>query len=142
MFRVLTLIVASIFSLIARGEVLGFDMRCFTHRGVEPVNLRFASAYLPEARLSVGYVQYEKFNDSILLSFVGSEETVLDDDRPVEVTTTWREVFKTKFGGEYKVISQGANIYGFSYKSRNGRVTNFEYNSSAIMPNYRGCSWG
>lgn len=142
MFRVLTLIVASIFSLVARGEVLSFEVRCFTHRGEKPVNVSFASAYLPEARLSVGYVQYENSNDSILLSFVGSEETVLDDERPVEVTTTWREVFKTRIGGEYKTISQGANIYGFSYKSRTGQVTNSEYNYSAIMPNYTGCSWG
>ncbi|WP_447748203.1 hypothetical protein [Pseudomonas nicosulfuronedens] len=118
-----------------------FQVRCFTHEAEKPVNVSFATTYIPEGRLNIGYVQYEKSGEAILLKFVRAEEKILADDRPAEVTAIWKEVFKTGFGGEYKVVSQGANIYGFSYKGNSSRVIDFEYNSSAIVPGYTGCNW-
>lgn len=141
MIRAFLFVIVGAFSVCAQSEPLRFWVRCFTHEGERVVNLKFATTYIPEGRLNIGYIQYEKSNASIQLSYVGAEEVVFSEDRPVEVTSTWREVFKSKFGGEYTVVSQGANIYGFSYKGVSGRVMSFKYNDSATLPEYTGCSW-
>lgn len=139
--RVVLFSILGIFSVCAQCDPLKFEVRCLTHEGEKPVNVKFATAYLPAGKLSIGYVQYEKSNKSILLSYVGAEETILSEGRPVEVTSIWREVFKTRFGGECTVVSQGANIYGFSYRSVAGKVTNFVDNQSAANSDYSGCNW-
>ncbi|MBD9677939.1 hypothetical protein IB274_14595 [Pseudomonas sp. PDM18] len=141
MIRALLVLSFVVFPVITHGEELKFDTRCFTHYAKKPVNIKLSTSYVEDGRLNVGYVQYDGSSEAILLVFVGAEERVLDKDRPSEVTTIWKEVFKTKFGGEYKVLSQGANIYGFSYKANSGRVVDFKYNDSANLPDYTGCSW-
>ncbi len=141
MIRAILFVFLGIFSAHAQCEPLRFEVRCLTHEGGKPVNVKFAMAYIPQGKLSIGYVQYEKSSKAILLSYVRAEETILSEDRPVEVTSFWREVFKTKFGGEYTVVSQGVNIYGFSYRSSAGKVTNFVDNQSAANSDYSDCNW-
>lgn len=141
MIRILLFVIVGAFSVYTQCETLRFEVRCLTHEGERPVNVKFATTYIPEGKLSIGYVQYEKSSKSILLSHVGAEEMILSEDRPVEVTSIWREVFKSKFGGEYTVVSQGANVYGFSYKSTAGKVTDFVDNPSAVDSDYSDCNW-
>jgi hypothetical protein len=141
MLKIFLLMTVGAFPVFAKCEPLRFEVRCLTHDGKRPVNVKFAMAYVPDGKLSIGYVQYEKSNRSILLSHVGSEVEFLSKGRPATVTSTWKEVFKERFGGEYTVVSQGVNIYRFSYRSAAGKVTSFENNQSAANSDYSDCNW-
>ncbi|WP_139093115.1 MULTISPECIES: hypothetical protein [unclassified Pseudomonas] len=103
--------------------------------------MKFATAYLAVDKLNIGYVQYQRSSVAIPLFFVGEVERSLSEDRPAEVTSTWQEVFGQKKGGRYTVISQGANIYGFAYRSASGKVFNFKYNADAVTSDYGDCKW-
>jgi hypothetical protein len=60
--------------------------------------------------------------------------------RPWAFTSVWVEVVNGKISGEYEITTQGANIYGFVYKSlRSGKSVSFYQDSEAHGQS--GCEW-
>ncbi|WP_271411945.1 hypothetical protein [Pseudomonas sp. Q1-7] len=129
------------FSVWGRAEE--FEVKCFTYLKSDgaPINLKFSTMFVASDRYRIGYVVYEKPNKPILLYYSGRVERVFEEDRPFEVTTKWREIVEGQPGGEYTIVSQGAIIYSFSYKSISGDVFDFTYNSKATDIGRGECNW-
>ncbi|MCL2161925.1 MAG: DUF1311 domain-containing protein [Betaproteobacteria bacterium] len=78
------------------------------------------------AHWSTSYVKYKNSSKPIHLILKSNEGVETMEGRPWEYTSIWLEVVDGKITGEYKTITQGALIYGFTYKDyRNGRIVDF-----------------
>ncbi|WP_146035982.1 hypothetical protein [Pseudomonas sp. LFM046] len=137
----LAYVVLLIFSVHVNAE--RFEVRCFTSLKNDgtPINIKFSTMFVASDGYRIGYVVYEKPNKPILLYYSGRTERVFEEDRPFEVTTKWKEIIEGKPAGEYTIISQGAIVYGFSYKTKAGEVFDFSYNSKATHAGQGGCNW-
>jgi cellobiose phosphorylase len=124
----------------ASAEPLVFSARCFSNEE-KKINVMFSTAYIADGKLNIGYVLYENSNESIPIFLSSETENFLDEERPVEVTAKWKEIVNSKINGEYIAISQGANIYSFTYRNKSGKITKFKYNPVATTPDYSSCNW-
>lgn len=125
------------------GRAETFDVKCFTHlqkNGV-PINIKFSTMFVALDKYRLGYVVYEKSKEPIPLYFVSNFESVFEEGRPYEVVAKWREIINEELAGEYTVVSQGAVVYDFSYKSKAGEVFRFIYNSMATYSGQGDCNW-
>lgn len=76
----------------------------------------------------------------IPLAFTKKLEVTFDD-RPSEFTYTWSEVIGCKVNGLYVVATQGARFNSSYYKSKSGKITEFEENIEAYNSDGTDCKW-
>ncbi|MHB9799245.1 hypothetical protein ACYCAX_15680, partial [Pseudomonas sp. MT3] len=101
--------------------------------------MRLGGVY--ETRGDSPYVKYEKSSEAIRLVPIRGESEEMAEGRPWQFTTTLMELIDGKPNGEYTVVSQGALIYGFTYKGKNGKVVEFHLNEEAYDPDQPDCVW-
>lgn len=112
------------------------DIRCFQSPGVGKP-LRLAFGFPPEGS-KTAYVRYENGSANIPLKLIKSDAVETAPGRPMEITTTWKEMMPG--GGTYTVVSQGANVYGFTYiRAKDGKAYQFEQDLEAWEEG--GCRW-
>ncbi len=112
------------------------DIRCFHSTGPgRPLRLEFG---LPPEGAETAYVRYEHGSADIPLRLVKREAVEMSPGRPMEFTTTWKEDLPG--GGTYRVVSQGARVYGFTYtRSKDRKAFAFEEDLDAWAES--GCRW-
>lgn len=116
------------------------DFRCLTGGHNDQIHLEWRTFSDTSSKWIGAYVRYQKSKVPITLVFKSSEATMQPEGRPWEFTSHWLEVVDGRISGEYVVVSQGANIYGFSYLNfRNQKKTEFEQDISALQDNR--CEW-
>jgi hypothetical protein len=121
-------------------ERVDTDFRCLSGGANESIHLEFRTYGDVFAKWTGAYVKYKNSTTPISLVFLRDEATMKPEGRPWEFTSTWVEVFEGKITGEYEIVSQGANIYGFTYKNyRNKKVVKFYQNDVAYDRD--GCKW-
>lgn len=117
------------------------DFRCLSSTAGKPVHLEFRVFADPASNWTGGYVKYQGAKKVVVIA---PGKTVVTDrpegDRPWEFETTWLELTEGRVTGEYVVVSQGANIYGFRYTSKaTGKV--FEFEQDIAATGERACEW-
>ncbi|MBB4866940.1 hypothetical protein HNP46_005848 [Pseudomonas nitritireducens] len=105
------------------------------------INLKYSRIYIEKDKASFTYINYEKSKEAIKLIPIRTESVVLAEDRPWEFTTTLLEFIKGKPNGQYTVVSQGAIIYSFTYKSKSGKIVEFDNNYEALTSDSTDCRW-
>jgi len=86
------------------------------------------------------YVKYKNSSKPIHLILKSSEGEEMVKGRPWMFTSIWLEIVDGKVTGEYNTVTQGARIYGFTYKNyRNGRIVHFSEDYAALED--KGCKW-
>lgn len=86
----------------------------------------------------MGYVRYENGSAHIPVKLIKTESEETAPGRPMTFTTTWKEL--TPGGGTYTVVSQGANVYGFTFVRAKDRKT-FEFEQDLEAHEENGCRW-
>jgi hypothetical protein len=112
------------------------DIRCFRSTdAARPLKLEFG---FPPAGSKDAYVRYEHGSANIRLKLLKSDSAETAPGRPMESTTTWKEDLPG--GGTYKVVSQGARIYEFTYvRAKDHKAFAFEEDLEAWEQS--GCRW-
>lgn len=124
----------------AAGERVDIEFRCFTGGPNDKTHVEWRTFSDRPTKWVAGYVRYQRSETPISLVFQSSEATQKPSGRPWEFTSRWLEVVDGRISGEYVVVTQGANVYGFSYKNlRNGKTTEF-WQDIAAMKEDR-CEW-
>lgn len=123
----------------AHAGELSVDIRCFSDYK-EKINLEFRAYLDPEIGRVGGQVRYRQSKSFIQLVYYSTETLREVEDRPWEFQHTWLEILDGAITGQYKLISQGAIIYGFSYTSKStGRTVDI---SKQTYPDAHGkCTW-
>jgi len=112
------------------------DIRCFHSPGPgKPLRLEFG---FPPEGSKAAYVRYEHGSANIPLKLVKSESVEMAPGRPYEFTTTWKEDLPG--GGTYRVVSQGARVYGFTYVRAKDRKA-FDFMEDEEAWEEGGCRW-
>lgn len=121
-------------------EHISDDFRCLTSDGVKPIHLEFRMFSDPSSNWSGGYVKY-KGAKKVIPVVPGKTETLdKPEGRPWVFRTTWHEVVEGKFTGDYFVTTQGANIYGFTYRNaQTGKA--FEFSQDIESTGELACDW-
>lgn len=127
--------------LTAYSEV-STEIYCFQSLGGNSIKFEFRSYYDSVAKWSGASVKYSKSKEAITLAYRGSEEEVMDPDRPSQFTTTWVEVSNGVVTGYYEMVSQGARIYGMTYTNyKTKAVYSFQYDMNMDPSPEMGCQW-
>lgn len=139
--RELALAVAVIFATPSfAGMPVNVDFRCLTTGGEKPIRLEWRLFSEPASQWTSAYVKYKDAKQVIPLVLRTNETTQKPAGRPWEFTSVWTEVVNGKISGEYEITSQGANIYGFTYKNlRTGKVVQFFQDNDASEESE--CKW-
>lgn len=102
---------------------LSVDVRCFSNPG-GTIQLEFRTYTDAAIGWIGGQVRYKGSREYIPLVFESSKELTAVPGRPSEFEHRWLEFANGAINGEYRLLSQGANVYGFRHISRQGgRVT-------------------
>jgi uncharacterized protein YecT (DUF1311 family) len=115
------------------GERVPESFRCFSGGSKNSIRLEWGwyKDAIP-AHWITSYVKYKNSSKPIHLILKSDEGEEMVEGRPWMFTSTWLEVVDGKVTGEYKTVTQGANIYGFTYKDyRNGRIVDFSEDIAA-----------
>lgn len=114
------------------------DFRCLKSGDAKkPIQLQFD---FPATKQAMGWITYRKGSGRIAVRRIRAEQTDSPPDRPAEFTTTWKEVGAAGAGGTYTMVSQGARIYGFSYRgAHGGKPVEFEEDLGSTGD--AACSW-
>lgn len=116
------------------------DFRCLTGGESNPVHLEWRTFADVPTKWVAAYVRYQKSRTPITLVFKSSEATETPKGRPWAFTSHWLEVVDGQVSGEYVVVSQGANIYGFRYTNfRSRKTTDFWQDLAAMQGD--ACVW-
>ena len=113
------------------------DFRCLASSGAgKPIQLQFD---FPANDKAAGFVTYRHGNGRIPVHVVARKEARNEEaGRPSEFTTTWKEAGAG--GGVYTVVSQGARIYGFTYRrAQDGKTFAFDEDLDATGDD--ACAW-
>jgi len=139
--RTLFFILAVTFASISFADnTIAVDFRCLTTNGNNPIQLEWRVFSEAESKWASSYVKYKNSTQVIPLVLRSEEATEQPEGRPWEITSVWLEIFEGKISGEYEIITQGANIYGFLYTNlRNGKKTSFIQDNAAF--DEAGCKW-
>lgn len=131
-FGLFFLLSSNVFSNIEK------DIGCFSSASGK-INVKFVEIY--DLGATLAYVKYKAEKKPIPLILSATNEIILDDDRPSEITSKWIEFIGGVFNGEYTVVSQGARYYKFKYKNINGKEVQFSENLNAYDSNQADCIW-
>jgi uncharacterized protein YecT (DUF1311 family) len=86
------------------------------------------------------YVKYKNSPKPIHLILKSDEGEEMMEGRPWAYTSIWLEVVDGKITGEYETFTQGARVYGFTYKNyRNGQKVDFSDDIGEHRDD--GCKW-
>lgn len=121
-------------------ESVSVDFRCLTTEGSKPIRLEWCLFSEDKGSWSGSYVKYKgaKRPISLVLHTTSASETA--PGRPMEFESVWLEVVDGQISGEYRITTQGANVYGFDYKNRRtGKETSFAQDNAAYTDT--GCKW-
>jgi hypothetical protein len=133
------LLCAALLCALTQGAVAAdesVEIRCLASVGLKkPIRLQFA---FPTGKAGQAWVRYENGHARIPLKETGSESVETAPGRPYEFTTTWKELVPG--GGTYTVVTQGARIYGFSYRRAKDRKV-FEFDENLGTSAQEGCGW-
>ena len=115
------------------------DTRCFSDAR-HKVQLEFR-VYSDEGIGWVGgQVRYRQSKEFIPLVFQHSDVLQDIEGRPSEFEHRWLEVVDGAITGEYRLTSQGANVYGFRYLNRKtGKA--FELPEQSFPDEAGTCRW-
>ena len=124
---------------LSQGRV-DIDFRCLTGGEGNKTHLEWRTFSDIPTKWVVAYVRYQKSRTPITAVFQSSEATQKPKGRPWEFTSHWLEVVDGQVSGEYVVVSQGANIYRFSYTNlRSHKKTEFWQDLAAMKDDQ--CEW-
>ena len=133
-------IAATLASSAFAREPVDVDFRCLSTGGAKPIRLEWRTFFEPESEWLSAYVKYKGAKQVIPLVLRSSEATKKPAGRPWEFASVWLEVVDGRISGEYKITSQGANIYGFVYKNlRTGKEVSFDQDNEAFEESE--CKW-
>ncbi|WP_324711335.1 hypothetical protein [Pseudomonas citronellolis] len=135
-----SILLCLLFTSSAFSDPIRSTSKCFTSLDGK-INVKFVEITEPKDKVNLAYVKYEKSKKPIPLLLKSREEEILESDRPAAVTKKWTEFIDEILNGEYTTQSQGAQIYEFIYKGKNGKEVNFNYNTEATLEDYSGCNW-
>ena len=122
----------------ATGE-LEIDVRCLSD-AAQAIRLEWHTFSEANAGWFGGYVKYKGATKVIPIVLSSTQTLSRPGGRPWEFRYTWLEVSDSQVTGEYRLSSQGANVYDFSYKNlRTGKQYSFS-EVSAPAENGR-CAW-
>jgi hypothetical protein len=108
----------------AQAKQPGADIRCFSD-SAKQIQVEFRTYSDDGIGWVGGQVRYGQSQQFIPLVFNGSKTVKKIKDRPSEFEHTWLEVVDGAISGQYRLNSQGANVYGFAYTSlKTGKTTN------------------
>ncbi len=116
------------------------DFRCLTSGGAKPIHLEFRMFSDPNSNWSGGYVKYKGAKRAIPVVPGKTETLDKPAGRPWEFQTTWHEIVEGKVTGQYVVMTQGANIYAFTYRNvQTGKSFDFSQDAGAMGDSE--CEW-
>ncbi|WP_294768515.1 hypothetical protein [uncultured Rhodoferax sp.] len=121
-------------------ESVSVDFRCMATSGSKPIRLEWRLFSEGKSNWSASYVKYKgaKQPISLVLHTTSASETA--PGRPMEFESVWLEVVDGQIAGEYRITTQGANVYGFDYKNRRtGKEIAFAQDNAAYTET--GCKW-
>lgn len=129
----------SMIPTLADAGVLSVDTRCFSN-AKNTINVEFRAYTDSEIGWIGGQVKYRQSDEFIPLAFKGTETLREVPDRPWEFEHTWLEILDGKIAGQYKMVSQGAVIYAFTYTSkRSGKVV--DISEQSYIDEDGACTW-
>jgi hypothetical protein len=118
------------------------DVYCFNAGGAKAINFELHALADPVKKWSGGFVKYQNSEHSITLVLKNVVNQVLNKNAPNQETTTWIEVYENEITGEYRMMSQGANIHSMTYRNyRTRKETGFVFNVNAISQTRDSCQW-
>lgn len=113
------------------------QFRCFEAKGVKaPIQLQFT---FPMYDHQPGMVSYRKGKGSIEVEKVSEKADESVGDRPVLITTVWKEDAPGGKGGRYEMDMQGAVVYRMQYKRADGKK--FDFQEVDEVHGDTGCQW-
>lgn len=96
---------------------ISVDVRCLSDAS-NGVQLQFRTYQDPKVGWVGGQVRY-RISDTFIPLVLHKERVEREiPGRPSEYQYTWLEVFDGRINGEYRLSSQGANLYNFTYTNR------------------------
>ena len=140
--RIFAVLVFTVLAASAQADEqrVAVDFRCLSGGASNSIHLEYRTFTDKPTQWITAYVKYKNSSEPIPLILKSKEGEEFSEGRPWQYTVTWLEVVGGKFTGEYEVMSQGANIYNFTYKNyRNDRTIHF-YQDSAAYDGER-CKW-
>lgn len=121
-------------------ESVSVDFRCLATEGSKPIRLEWRLFSEGKSNWSASYVKYKGAKQPISLVLRSTTATETAPGRPMEFESVWLEVVDGQIAGEYRVTTQGANVYGFEYKNRRtGKEVAFAQDNAAYTD--AGCKW-
>lgn len=116
------------------------DIRCLSTGTAQAIRLEWRTFSDGDAGWFGGYVRYKGATRVIPIILASTQTLSRPSGRPWEFRYTWLELSSGRVTGEYRLSSQGANVYDFSYKNlRTGKQYLF---SEVSAPSENGqCSW-
>lgn len=118
---------------------MSVDIRCFSD-SKNKIQLEFRTYTDEDIGWVGGQVRYRQSKEFIPLVFSGSKTLTEIKDRPWEFEHIWLEVVGGTINGEYRLISQGANVYGFSYTNRKTGKT-IQLSEQSYIDESGKCTW-
>lgn len=123
----------------ASGEV-ETDVRCLSSATTPAIRLEWHTFADSAAGWFGGYVRYEGKSQVIPIVLSNTQTLSRPSGRPWEFRYVWLEVSNGRITGEYRLTSQGADVYDFSYKNlRTGKPSSFPEVTSAAQGGE--CKW-
>ncbi|AWT11966.1 hypothetical protein DM292_18050 [Stutzerimonas frequens] len=123
----------------AHAGELSVDVRCFSD-SKDKINLEFRAYSDPEIGWVGGQVRYRQSKKFIQLVYDGTETLREVEDRPWEFQHTWLEILDGAITGQYKLVSQGAVIYEFTYTSKSTGST-VDISNQTYPDTHGKCTW-
>lgn len=123
-------------------EPVSVNYRCLTESAEQKIRLEWRVFSAPGVDWSGGYVQYKGSARAIPIVLTKTEILDRPQGRPWQYQNTWAEIVDGRIAGQYVVVTQGANIYGFDYKNvRSGKAFSFAQDVAAYTDADGRCAW-
>ncbi|QQS03297.1 MAG: hypothetical protein IPK50_13365 [Fibrobacterota bacterium] len=127
----------SLFVLSVASTAIATEFRCFEAEGVKaPIQLEFT---FPMDDHQPGLVTYRTGKGSIEVVKVSEKADESVSNRPVLITTVWKETVPGGKGGRYEMDMQGAVVYRMQYRRADGKK--FDFQEVDEVHGEGGCDW-
>jgi len=115
------------------------DLRCFSSPN-DKINIELRMYQDDEIGWVGGQVRYKQSQEYIPITHLKTESLEDYPDRPSEFEHTWLEIVEGEINGKYIILSQGANVYGFSYTNKQSGKT-VDLSQSKGTDENGNCNW-
>ncbi|MBK8804204.1 MAG: hypothetical protein IPN71_19520 [Fibrobacteres bacterium] len=127
----------SLFVLSVATSASAIHFRCFEAEGVKaPIQMKFT---FPMYDHQPGMVTYRNGKGSIEVEKVSERADESVSNRPVLITTVWKETVPGGKGGRYEMDMQGAVVYRMQYRRSDGKK--FDFQEVDEVHGDAGCEW-